>query len=88
MKEFVEYVVKNLVDKPHEVCVNEVAATNTLIVELRVAKRDIGKVIGKRGKNINALRTLLTSAANPLGVRVTLEIVEEKQTYSESQGSC
>jgi hypothetical protein len=78
MKEFVEYIVKNLVDRPDQVKINEVGGTNTLIIELSVEKSDIGKVIGKKGKTINAIRTLLMSVASRNGLRVNLEILEEE----------
>ena len=77
MKEFVEYIVKNLVDYPDKVKINEVGGTHTLIVELSVAKSDIGKIIGKKGKTINSIRTLLMSVASRNGLRVNLEILEE-----------
>tara|TARA_B100000989_G_C19285330_1_gene362034 strand:- start:269 stop:532 length:264 start_codon:yes stop_codon:yes gene_type:complete len=77
MKEFVEYIVKNLVDNPEEVKINEVGGTHTLIIELSVEKSDIGKIIGKKGKTINAIRTLLMSVASRNGLRVNLEILEE-----------
>lgn len=79
MKEFVEYIVKNLVDNPDKVRVNEIGGTNTLIIELGVEKSDIGKIIGKKGKTINAIRTLIMSVASRNGIRVTLEILEEKE---------
>jgi predicted RNA-binding protein YlqC (UPF0109 family) len=78
MKEFVEYIVKNLVDQPDQVRINEVGGTNSLIIELSVAKPDIGKIIGKKGKTIHAIRTLLMSVASRNGLRVSLEILEEK----------
>ena len=65
MKEFVEYIVKNLVDHPDQVRINEVGGTHTLIIELGVEKSDIGKIIGKKGKTINAIRTLLMSVREP-----------------------
>jgi len=85
MKEFVEYIVKNLVDNPEHVKINEIGGTNILIIELSVKKADIGKIIGKRGKIINAIRTLLTSVARRNGIRVTFEIVEkdDKQDSTE-----
>lgn len=79
MKEFVEYIVKNLVDHPDQVHINEVGGTNTLIIELRVEKSDIGKIIGKNGKTINAIRTLLMSVASRNGLRVNLEIIEDEK---------
>ena len=77
MKEFVEYIVKNLVDHPEKVRINEIGGTHTLIIELSVEKSDIGKIIGKKGKTINAIRTLLMSVASRNGIRVNLEIIEE-----------
>ena len=79
MKEFVEYIVKNLVDYPDKVQINEVGGTNTLIIELGVEKSDIGKIIGKKGKTINAIRTLLMSVASRNGLRVNLEIIEDEK---------
>ncbi len=77
MKEFVEYIVKNLVDNPDKVRITEVGGTHTLIIELAVDKGDIGKIIGKKGKTINAIRTLLMSVASRNKIRVSLEIIEE-----------
>ncbi|MBS0585480.1 MAG: KH domain-containing protein [Verrucomicrobia bacterium] len=77
MQEFVAYIVKNLVDHPDKVKISEVGGTQTLIIELSVEKADIGKIIGKRGKTINAIRTLLMSVASRNGLRVNLEILEE-----------
>jgi len=78
MKEFVGYIVKNLVDNPDKVKINEIGGTQTLILELQVDKSDIGKIIGKRGKTINAIRTLLMSVASRNGIRVNLEILEDE----------
>lgn len=77
MKEFVAYIVKNLVDHPDKVKINEIGGTQTLIIELSVEKSDIGKIIGKKGKTINAIRTLLMSVASRNGIRVNLEILED-----------
>ena len=77
MKDFVAYIVKNLVDHPDKVQINEIGGTQTLILELSVEKSDIGKIIGKRGKTISAIRTLLMSVASRNGIRVNLEILEE-----------
>src|SRR5690606_42146301 len=77
MKEFIEYIDKNLVDHPDQVRINEIGGTHTLIIELSVEKSDIGKIIGKKGKTINAIRTLLMSVASRNGIRVNLEILEE-----------
>ena len=85
MKEFVEYVVKNLVDNPDKVQVNVLEGSHTLIIELQAEKSDIGKIIGKKGKTINAIRNLLTSVASRNGIRVNLEIIEDKKTSEEEQ---
>lgn len=77
MKEFVAYIVRNLVDHPDQVKINEIGGSHTLIIELSVEKSDIGKIIGKKGKTINAIRTLLMSVASRNGLRVNLEIIEE-----------
>ena len=83
MKEFVEYIIKNLVDSPEEVHINEIGGTNTIILELKVKKSDIGKIIGKKGKTINAIRTLLMSVASRNGIRVNLEILEEPEATNQ-----
>lgn len=83
MKEFVEYVVKNLVDNPDAVKINVIGGTQTLIIELSVDKADIGKIIGKRGKTINAIRVLLMSVASRNGIRVNLEILEEASQMTQ-----
>ncbi len=76
MKPFVEYVVKALVDHPDEVTVTEVETERAVIFELRLNQTDIGKVIGKSGRTINAIRSLLMSAAAKHGKRVMVEIIE------------
>ncbi len=76
MKDFIEYVVRALVDHPDEVQVSELGGERTVIFELRCNRDDIGKVIGKNGKTISAIRTLLTSAAAKDNRRAMLEIVE------------
>ena len=85
MKEFVAYIVKNLVDRPDKVQINEIGGTQTLIIELSVEKSDIGKIIGKKGKTINAIRTLLMSVASRNGMRVNLEILEDPSKSSANQ---
>jgi hypothetical protein len=88
MKEFIEYIAKNLVDNPDKVVINEVGGSHTLIIELGVDKSDIGKIIGKKGKTINAIRTLLMSVASRNGLRVNLEILEEdKEDDTQSDDS-
>ncbi|HUJ09934.1 MAG TPA: KH domain-containing protein [Verrucomicrobiae bacterium] len=76
MKEFVEYVVKALVDHPEQVDVREVDGERVVVFELRLNQTDVGKIIGKSGRTITAIRTLLTSAAAKQGKRAMLEIIE------------
>lgn len=76
MKEFIEYVVKNLVDKPELVEVTQTDSVNFILVELKCDKPDIGKVIGKKGATINAIRHLMISIASRNHLRVNLEIIE------------
>lgn len=76
LKDLVDYLAKSLVDKPDKVTVTEVAREGALVYELRVAKEDIGKVIGKKGRTAQSIRTLLAAAGTKLGKRTTLEIIE------------
>ncbi|MCD6205761.1 MAG: KH domain-containing protein [Candidatus Marinimicrobia bacterium] len=77
MKDFVEYIVKQLVDHPDEVKVSQIDSEKTIIMELQVKEGDLGKVIGKKGRTAKALRTLLTAAAAKQGQkRAILEIIE------------
>jgi len=77
MKAFIEYVVKALVDFPDQVDVKEVDGERTIIYELRLNKGDVGKVIGKQGRTIQSLRTLVNNASAKLGKRAMLEIIED-----------
>jgi len=85
MKEFVEYIIKNLVDHPDKVKINEIGGTNILIIELSVHKPDIGKIIGKDGKTINAIRTIIMSIARRNGLRVAVEILEDGDRKSVAE---
>ena len=76
MKAFIEYVVKELVDYPEQVEIREVDGERVVVFEVRLNPTDVGKVIGKSGRTITAIRTLLTSAAAKHGKRVMLEIIE------------
>lgn len=76
LSKMIEIIAKALVDLPNEVSVAEVAGENTTVIELRVAKTDIGKIIGKEGKTAKAIRTILLGAATKLKRRTVLEIVE------------
>ncbi len=74
-KDLVIYIVKSLVDNPDEVEVNEVSGESSIVLELRVADTDTGRVIGRNGRVINAIRTVLQSLAAKEGKRVSLEII-------------
>ena len=76
MKEFVEYLAKQLVDNPEAVKVNEVSGERVSIYELQVGQGDLGKVIGKGGQNARAMRLLLTAASKKTGKNSMLEILE------------
>lgn len=76
MKELIEYIAKALVDFPEKVRVNEISGENTSVIELIVAKEDLGKVIGKEGRTARAMRLILTAASTKLKKRSVLEIVE------------
>ena len=76
MKNLLIKIVQSLVDDPEQVQVDEVVSSQTIILELRVAKADMGKVIGKQGKTANAIRTLLNAVAGKVKKRYMLEIVD------------
>lgn len=76
LRDLIEYVSKKLVDVPDEVEVNEVVGEQTTVIELRVNKTDLGKVIGKQGRTARALRTILNAASTKLKKRSVLEIIE------------
>ncbi len=76
MKELVEYIAKALVDKPDEVVVNEIEGEQTSVIELKVSKDDLGKVIGKQGRTARAIRTILGAASTKINKRSVLEIIE------------
>ena len=76
MKALVIEMAKALVDNTEEVAVNEVEGDRTTVFELRVAKTDIGKIIGKQGNTARAMRTILNAAGTKLGKRFVLEILE------------
>lgn len=76
IKQLIEIMAKALVDKPDQVEVVEVEGEQTTVVELKVAKEDLGKVIGKEGRTARALRTILGAASSKLRRRSVLEIIE------------
>jgi uncharacterized protein len=79
MKEFIEFIAKNLVDDPDSVRVDETVEDNKVTLKLHVAKTDLGKVIGKQGKTAKSMRTLFTAVAAKHNKSGHLEIEEGKQ---------
>jgi predicted RNA-binding protein YlqC (UPF0109 family) len=76
MKEFIEYIAKQLVDQPDQVTVEEESNDDKLLLKLRVAQPDIGKVIGKKGRTAFALRTLVAAVGKKQGKKVMLEVLD------------
>ena len=76
MKELVTYIARALVDKPEQVSVAEVEGNQTTVLELTVAKEDLGKVIGKQGRTAQAMRTILSAVSSKVKKRTVLEIIE------------
>ena len=76
MKELVKHLAQAIVDKPEEVGVTETEGDRTSIIKLRVAKEDFGLIIGKKGRNAEAIRTILRAATAKLGKKSALEIIE------------
>ncbi len=76
MKELITLIAKALVDKPEEVEIQEIEGRQTTVIEVKVAKEDLGKVIGKRGRTAQAMRTILTAASTKINKRCVLELVE------------
>lgn len=76
LKDLVTYIAKSLVDNPDSVQITEVEGEHTSVLELRVAKEDLGKVIGKQGRTARAIRTILAAASSKAKKRTVLEILE------------
>jgi hypothetical protein len=76
MEEFVAYLVKNVVDAPEQVDVRAVEGQSGLLIEIRVASDDIGKVVGRKGNVIRSLRTLSATIGARLGKKVHLEVIQ------------
>ena len=76
MKELIKYIAQALVDHPEVVEVSEVEGNQTSVLELKVAKEDLGKVIGKQGRTARAMRTILSAASAKIKKRTVLEIIE------------
>ncbi|RFC41896.1 MAG: hypothetical protein DVB28_002141 [Verrucomicrobia bacterium] len=77
MKAFLEYVLKNLVDAPELVSVHQASFSGKTIFEVRVHSSDVGKVVGKQGQTIAAIRSIMTAAAARYGGQIGVEIVED-----------
>jgi len=76
VKEVLEYLASHLVDEPDAVEVTEVAGERSIVLQLKVAPEDMGKVIGKRGRTVRAIRSLVRAAASRQGLSTMVEIVE------------
>ena len=76
MKEIVRVIANALVDKPEDVSVSEVKGESTTIVKLQVAPSDIGKIIGKQGKTVDAIRTIVTAVSARTNKRTVIEVIE------------
>ena len=76
MEELIEHIVQALVDHPEQVTISEVEGTQITVLEIKVAKEDIGKIIGKQGRNAQAIRTILNAASAKAKKRTIMEIIE------------
>jgi len=76
MKDLIKYIAQALVDHPEQVSVSEVEGNQTSVLELKVAKDDLGKVIGKQGRTARAMRTILSASSAKIKKRTVLEIIE------------
>jgi uncharacterized protein len=78
MKELVQFLARQLVNNPDAVEVKEAHSDTASVLELRVAKEDLGRVIGKQGRTVNSIRTILNAVASRTNRKVVLEIIQEK----------
>ena len=76
MKELLAEIAKHMVDYPDQVSVREIDGENTIVLELTVAKQDLGKIIGVKGRNIGAIRTLMMAVSGKIHKRIVVELVE------------
>jgi len=76
MKDLITNIAKALVDKPEEVEVTEIEGEQTSVIELKVAKEDLGKIIGKQGRTAQSIRTILNAASKKMHKRIVLELIE------------
>jgi predicted RNA-binding protein YlqC (UPF0109 family) len=79
MRELVQYLARQLVNNPDAVDVTETQSDTALVLELKVAKEDLGRIIGKQGRTAKSIRTILNAAASRTNRKVVLEIVEESE---------
>jgi predicted RNA-binding protein YlqC (UPF0109 family) len=87
LKPLVEYIVRALVDKPEAVELRTSACDGAMLYEVKVAPEDIGKVIGRDGRTVNALRTVLAAAAQKKGEKTRLEVVDDKRRGAGPEGA-
>jgi len=76
MKDLLSIVAEHMVDYPDQVSVREIDGENTIVLELTVAKQDLGKIIGSKGRNIGAIRTLMMAVSGKIHKRIVVELVE------------
>jgi predicted RNA-binding protein YlqC (UPF0109 family) len=76
LKELIKHIVQALVDHPEQVAISEVEGKQSTVLEIKVAKEDIGKIIGKKGRNAQAIRTILNAASAKAKKRTIMEIIE------------
>ncbi len=76
MEKLIEHIARSLVDSPEEVSVSSISGNQTSVLELKVAKNDLGKVIGKKGRTAQAMRTILSAVSSKEKKRTVLEIIE------------
>lgn len=77
MKDLIDYIARSLVDNTDKIEINEIVGTQTNVIELKVAKEDIGKVIGRNGRTADAIRTILNCGAAKISKRYILHIIDE-----------
>ena len=88
MEDFVAYIIKNLVSKPEDVLVSSSDDQEQICIEIRVAAEDVGKVIGRRGNTINALRTIVRTVATRLGRKAQVELIQPDQETRSADSLC
>jgi predicted RNA-binding protein YlqC (UPF0109 family) len=76
MKDLIAFIAKALVDDPEEVVVTEINGTQSCVIELKVSKEDVGKIIGKQGRTVVAMRTILSAASMKVKKRCVLDLLE------------